>query len=296
MRKTLVAVIAVTFVVLVGLAVTNLASPAVPTGTPVTLRTPAPAVTEVIQQTIPPWRRSILLTGTPDPAEFTPQPDEAHKVRPTRPAQALSPIQVAKLPPPPGTPAACLKLPIEYGRFRILPSGGVPQPCMGPPPPKPGLKAIRTDIEGGATKEECRKFDLFVDVEHLPAGWQFEGCSATMLVWDDGETTNIICVASYRQPDYPAIGIGQVLLAPGEVVDIVADDGTDFALTLSEVRGVPVAITHPAPGVVIEGGMEIEFVIGDRLVHIGGTGIEVQQLIRVAEAFIAQIQKGGSKL
>jgi len=157
-------------------------------------------------------------------------------------------------------------------------------------PPKPGLKSIRTDIiEGGATKEECQQFGLYVDVE--PAGWQFQGCDATMLVWDDGETTNIVYVASYRQSGYSPIGIGQVLLAPGEVVDLVADaDATGFAMTLSEVRGVPVVITHPAPGVVIEGPMEIDFVINDRLVHIGGIGIEVEQLIKVAESFIAKVQ------
>ena len=257
-----------------------------------TPRTPAPAVTEVIPQTtpLPGSKRSILLTGTPDPSGWTPQPDEAYKVWPTRPAKALSPVQMAKLPPPPGTPAARLKLPYEYGRFRILPSGGVPRPFMELLPPKPGLKSIRTDIiEGGATKEECQQFGLYVDVE--PAGWQFQGCDATMLVWDDGETTNIVYVASYRQSGYSPIGIGQVLLAPGEVVDLVADaDATGFAMTLSEVRGVPVVITHPAPGVVIEGPMEIDFVINDRLVHIGGIGIEVEQLIKVAESFIAKVQ------
>jgi len=264
-----------------------------------TPRTPAPAVTEVTEQTTPRpgSKQSLILTSTPGlPPDWEPAPGEENKIPPTRPAKALSPIQVAKLPPPPGTPAACLKLPIEYGRLRILPSGSVPRPLVGPPPPKPGLKVVSADVKGGTTEKECCKFDLFVDAKYILAGWQFQECNATMFLWDDGEITNSIYVASYGQPGYFPISIGWLSLFPGEMVDIVADaDGADFALTLREVQGVPVAITHPAPGVVIEGTVEIDFVIDDRLVHIAGTGIEVEQLIQVTEFFIAQVHEGRSK-
>lgn len=265
--------------------------PAVPISTPVALRTPLPAVTEVTDQTTPQpgSKQSLILTSTPGPPpDWQPAPGEEHKVPPTK---ALSPAQVAKLPPPPGTPAARLKFPVEYGRFRILPPGSVPRPLMGPPLPKGALKVVRSDIEGGKTEEACRRFALFADVKYVPAGWQFQGCDATILVWDDGKTTNGIYVASYWQPGYFPITIGRLLLTPGEIVDLVADvDTTGLAMTLSEVRGVPIVITHPAPGVAIQGPMEVDFVIDDQLIHIEGTGIEVEQLIRVTESFIAQVQ------
>ena len=40
------------------------------------------------------------------------------------PVKALKPSELTKIPP--GTPVADLTLPVEYGRFRIVPQGSVP--------------------------------------------------------------------------------------------------------------------------------------------------------------------------
>lgn len=207
------------------------------------------------------------------------------------PTKALQAAQIANLPAPVGTAVTRASLPRAHGRLRILPSDSGGSESWKGIPLGPGRSITKAYAESTSKVETCRTSGLFVEPKYLPAGWQFQGCYMERSLLDNGETIDAAYSASYWQPGYFPIAMHRLLLRPDVVVDLVNPADT-FALTLGDSRGVPIVIRHAAPGIAIQGPFEVYFVTNDRLTTVEGAGIEVGQLIRIAESIITEIQGG----
>jgi hypothetical protein len=83
-------------------------------------------------------------------------------------------------------------------------------------------------------------------------------------------------------------------MAPDEKWELVNRSGR-FAMTLTEMQGVPVVIEHVAPGMAVQGSSDVYFIVNDRATTIEGVGIEIGQLIKIAESIIAQSRNRGGR-
>lgn len=196
------------------------------------------------------------------------------------PSKALQGNQITHIPQ--GTPVAGLTLPVEYGSIRLLAPGSVPSPRQGVPSP-PGLTAVRTEEHNGVSVDACDALGLSVHPGYLPNGWWLAGCAGETVVWDDGESTDVIYNAYYQREGYYPIGVSRELLVRGEVVDVVTD-AQNFAWSLGTVAGGPAVIRYKAPGSDLNGPFEVYFVRGGTLTIVSGTGIEIDELLRIADS------------
>jgi hypothetical protein len=216
------------------------------------------------------------------------------------PSKALRPSEITQIPA--GTPAVSLTEPIEHGPFRILPAGTAPPgPCDLPV--RPDLTKERVDIRESPTQQEraegqgpaldkFRDHDLFFEPPYLPVGWELTEAHVETVIWDDGSRTGSMFYLTFSRPDYFPIQIGRVLLAPGCKVEYVEylPEGR-HAYTLGEIRGVPVFYQHQAPGEAIQVDLWVEFVIDDVVARVSSVAIDFDELIRIADALIAQLQQ-----
>jgi hypothetical protein len=201
------------------------------------------------------------------------------------PVNALKPSELTKIPP--GTPVADLTLPVDYGPFRILPQGSVPVPLSIPSPP-PGVEQLDVDVRESGSLEDFRDHDLFFEPPYIPAGWELTGAHAETVIWDDGSRWDTKFALEYQRPGYFYIDIVRFLIAPDSKVQRVGHTpGSGLAYTLSEIRGVPALFQHQAP-------LQVYFVSDGLLTFIESVAIDFDELIRIADALIAQTQEASS--
>jgi hypothetical protein len=197
------------------------------------------------------------------------------------PEKALKPSELTKIPA--GTPVADLALPLDYGRFRIL-AEGVPQYVPDPPPP-PGVKWVRADVRESDSLDEFRDNDLFIDPPYIPAGWELTSAQARTAIWDDGSSTDGTFSLEYERPQYFYIRIERFLIAPEGQVELLAPPpGSQDALILNEIRGVPVVFAY-------QGSLQVHFVVDNVVTYVEGVAIDFDELIKIADGLIAQIQQ-----
>jgi hypothetical protein len=60
--------------------------------------------------------------------------------------------------------------------------------------------------------------------------------------------------------------------------------GSQDALILNEIRGVPVVFAY-------QGSLQVHFVVGDMLTRVEGVAIQFDELIRIADGLIGQMQE-----
>jgi hypothetical protein len=196
------------------------------------------------------------------------------------PVGALKP---GELKPPAGTPLAGLPLPLDYGRFRIL-AEGVPQYVPDPPPP-PGVKWVRADVTESDSLDEFRDNDLFIDPPYIPAGWELTSAQARTAIWDDGSSTDGTFSLEYERPQYFYIRIERFLIAPEGQVELLAPPpGSQDALILNEIRGVPVVFLYQGP-------LQVHFVMDNVVTYVEGVAIDFDELIKIADGLIAETQE-----
>jgi hypothetical protein len=196
------------------------------------------------------------------------------------PVKALKP---GELKPPPGTPVAGLALPLDYGRFRVI-AEGAPDYIPDPPPP-PGVKRADWDIRTSQTLGDFRQDGLFVEPPYIPAGWELTQAHAETVIWDDGSRTDDEFDLEYYRPEYFPIEIKRFLIAPEGQVELLAPPpGSQDALILNEIRGVPVVFAY-------QGSLQVHFVVGDTLTRVEGVAIQFDELIKIADGLIAEIQE-----
>ena len=184
---------------------------------------------------------------------------------------------------PPGTVVPHLTSPLDYGRFRILPAGSVPVPLSIPSPP-PGVEQLDVDVRESDTLDEFRDHDLFFEPPYIPAGGELTGADAETVIWDDGSRWDTKFALGYQRPGYFYIDIKRFLIAPDSKVELVADmPPLEPGVTLSEVRGVPVVYRYPGP-------LQVYFVSDNVLTFIESATIDFDELIKIADALIAQAQ------
>lgn len=222
-------------------------------------------------------------------------------------SKALKPSEVTKLPR--GTPVRSLALPHDYGRFRIIPPQTAPEYCTDPrgrsrvkqvtkvlPPmdtavPQGTLAGPEGDIVVVRSLDELRGHALFIQPSYMPPGWQLGGAEAFSITWDDGSHQDASFSLYYQQPGHFDIGIRRFVIPADcqlNLVDIGRARGFQHALTLSEIRGVPVVIQHQAPGEKIQATLQVTFIIGDTVTMVEGVAIDLDELLKIADALIAQ--------
>lgn len=206
------------------------------------------------------------------------------------PVKALKPSELTKIPP--GTPVADLALPMDYGRFHILPPGSAPD-VYAPGPAVPlGLSKVRVDVQESDTLADFRDHDLFIEPPYIPAGWELLGAQAQTVVWDDGSHTDSMFGVAYHQPEYFDIDIKRFLIAPDAKIELIADrPPLEHAFTLGEIRGVPVVFQHQAPAEQFQALLQVHFVTDNVVTFIESVAIDFDELIKIADALIAQTEE-----
>jgi hypothetical protein len=200
------------------------------------------------------------------------------------PVNALKPGEVEA---PAGTPVAGLALPMDYGRFRIIPYGNVPNYTPDWPPP-PGVQKVGMDINTSDSLDDFRHHELFIEPPYIPAGWELTWAHAETVVWDDGSRRDSEFGLQYDQPGYFPITIQRLHIAPEGQVELLAPPpGAQDALILNEIRGVPAVFVYG-------GILKVHFLIGNVLTRVEGVAIDFDELIKIADALIAQTQEASS--
>lgn len=211
------------------------------------------------------------------------------------PEKALKPSELTKIPA--GTPVAELAKPVDYGRFHILPPGSAPGVYAPSPPSPPGLKRAGEEINTSDTLDDLRDHELFIEPPYIPAGWKLTGAQAEAVIWDDGSRWGTAFSLQYDRPEYFGITIARFLIDPDGQVELVAhraEGKIRFAYTLSQIRGVPVVYQHQAPGERIQALLQVHFVTDNVVTFIEGVAIDFDELIKIADAMIAQMQESSS--
>jgi hypothetical protein len=208
------------------------------------------------------------------------------------PEKALKPSELTKIPA--GTPVADLAKPVDYGRFHILPPGSAPDVYAPSPSPPPGLKRAGEEMNTSDTLGQFRDHGLFIEPPYIPAGWELTWAHAEAVMWDDGSRWDTVFRLQYDRPQYFDIRIARFLLDPDGQVELVAhraEGDIRFAYTLSEIRGMPVVYQHQAPGEQIQALLQVHFVTDNVVTFIESVAIDFDELIKIADALIAQIQE-----
>jgi hypothetical protein len=220
------------------------------------------------------------------------QEEDSAKIPPT---MALKPSELTKIPP--GTPVADLALPLDYGRFHILPPGSAPSVYAPAPTPPPGVKMLRVDVDESASLDDFRGHDLFFEPPYIPAGWVLAEAHAETAIYDDGSSRGTMFALEYQRPGYFYIDIARFLLAPDAQVELIGDPAEGnlrFAYTLGEIRGVPVVYQHQAPGERVQALLQVHFVTDNVVTFIEGVAIDFDELIKIADGLIAQTEASSS--
>lgn len=209
------------------------------------------------------------------------------------PEKALKPSELTKVPP--GTPVAGLALPMDYGRFHILPPGSAPNVYAPGPALPPGLEKAGMDIDTSDTLDDFRDHELFIEPPYIPAGWGLTWAHAEAVIWDDGSRTDSMFGLQYDRPQYFYIRISRFLLAPDAQVELVAhrtEGDIRFAYTLSEIRSVPIVYQHQDPsGQHVQALLQVHFVVDDVVTFIESVAIDFDELIKIADPLIAEMQE-----
>jgi hypothetical protein len=182
----------------------------------------------------------------------------------------------------PGTPVAGLPLPVDYGRFHIVAPKTDPGPYAPAPSRPAGVKWVRADVKESATLDEFGENHLFIDPPYIPAGWVLTRVEARSAIWDDGSHTDGTFSLQYERPEYFPITIKRLLVAPDGRIRLVANPEADVTYTLGEIRGVPVVYDRDP--------LTIHFVQASLLTQIEAPLLHLDELIKIADALIAQIQ------
>jgi hypothetical protein len=223
----------------------------------------------------------LLVTGQGE--EGGEEQHERHEPDGTKipPIKALKPGEVEI---PSGTPVASLTLPMDYGRFHILPLGSAPDVYAPGPAVPPGRSTARVDVRESDTLDEFREHDLFIKPPYIPTGWELTGAHAEAVIWDDGSHTDSMFAFGYERPQYFGIDIKRFLLAPDAQVELLAPrPGGQDALILNEIRGIPVVFAYQGP-------LQVHFVIGNVVTYVEGVAIDFDELIKIADGLIAQTE------
>jgi len=186
----------------------------------------------------------------------------------------------------PGTPVAGLALPIDYGRFHIVAPEMDPGPYVEGPTPPPGVNKAGHDVKESATLDEFRDHDLFFEPPYIPAGWELLGAHAETVIWDDGTSRDSKFTQAYHRAEYFDIDIKRFLVAPDGRIRLVANPEAEVTYTLGEIRGVPVVYDRDP--------LQIHFVQGNVLTQIEAPLLHLDELIKIADALIAQTQGGST--
>jgi hypothetical protein len=206
------------------------------------------------------------------------------------PEKALKPGELTKIPA--GTPVAELALPVDYGPFRIVHQGSVPVPLSIPSPP-PGVEQSDMELKQTETLDELRDHDLFIEPPYIPAGWELTWAHAETVIWSDGARWDTMFSLQYDRPEYFYIRIQRFLIgADGKVQRVAHTTESGHAYTLGEIRGILVLFQHQAPGEPIQALLQVYFVKDGVLTFIESVAIDFDELIKIADAIIAEIQEG----
>jgi hypothetical protein len=187
---------------------------------------------------------------------------------------------------PPGTPVADLALPVDYGRFHIVAPETDPGPYVQGPTPPPGVEKAGHDVKESASLDEFRGHDLFIEPPYIPAGWELTEAHAETVIWDDGSSWDSMFALYYERPQYFYIVIKRFLVAPDTSIRLVANPAAEVLYTLGEIRGVPVVYHRDL--------LQIHFVQGNVLTQIEAPVFDLDELIKIADAIIAETHEASS--
>ena len=137
------------------------------------------------------------------------------------------------------------------------------------------------DIKTSHTLHDFRDHDLFIDPPYIPAGWELTWAHAETVIWDDGSRRDSKFALVYYRPEYTEIRIMRFLIAPEGQVELLAPPaGATEALTLGEIRGVPVVYEQDP--------LRVHFVVGDVVTQIESPLMRLEELIKIADALIGR--------
>lgn len=200
------------------------------------------------------------------------------------PSDALSPSAVAEQPPVEGTVVGAITEPLEWGRFRILPTGGVPAvPDLTAY--NPGHKQKDVTSADSATPDDCASFTLYVAPDPLPEGYALVGCREETIVWDDGTKLTFDYKASYAKQGQFPISLFRGLVHAGQQFELVAEE-RPFATTLLTLAGSKGVLDGPEHGAAIQGPFQVSVSSQDTFTQLETTGAPLDELLRMAESVV----------
>jgi hypothetical protein len=225
--------------------------------------------------------------------------------------KALTPNEVTKLPD--GQLATSLKLPYDYGRFRIADPAGQYHYCVDESGRKRADQLTKTysrdavsgaqyapapQIADGRVQTVTNVVDLqtnslYALPSYMPAGWKLANAETFEVTYDDGSHEDTSFYAHYDQPGYFYIDVRRFVIPAGcqfEVQDIGRVPDSQHAITLTTLQGEPAVIQHQAPGQKIQATLQVMFIEGNVVTLVESVAIDLDDLTRVAQS----LMKGGS--
>ncbi len=124
---------------------------------------------------------------------------------------------------------------------------------------------------------------LFLEPPYIPAGWELTEAHVETVIWDDGSRTDSIFALTFGRIGHSPITIGRRILGSDcdiERIEVSAVGQASFVL--SDIRGVPV---------LYEPGFTVAFVSDDVLTSVSGTRIGFDEVTKMADALIAELQQ-----
>lgn len=239
----------------------------------------------------------LLAQGSSDPEKGTAD-------------KALKPAEVTKLPD--GETATELKLPYDFGRFRITDPSGEYHYCVddsgrartdqvtsiwtredladlnGPVPRSEGLEG-RT--ETAARIDDLESHALFALPAWMPDGWSLARVETFEATFNDGTSEDASFYASYDQPGYFYIDVRRFVIPSDcqlEVQDIGRVADSQHAITLTSLNGQPAVIQHQAPGEKIQATLQVMFIEGDVVTLVESVAIDLDDLTKVAQSLMKE--------
>lgn len=216
---------------------------------------------------------TVAITATAD------NPQEPHK----QPAdQALRPDQLTKIPAGTTLPSS-VDTPVSWGRFRVVPFGGVPSTCPEAPAPVGASiersEGVRpTDIKGNA---------LAIN-PYVPAGWEATETRSVVRVLPSGVREPLSFEVAFAQPRHFGITFVQSTFPEPCVQDLIGFETGQDTYTLTTIKGWPAVIQHQAPGRGRQTILAVTVIHDGIITGVEGIAIDIDELIRMVESVLPE--------
>lgn len=237
----------------------------------------------------------IIGGKPPAPGQPPEPPTPGPIIEKKQPADlAASPADFAKMALPNGNLIGDIKSPIQHGQFTILPTGSVPKPPATALGTTTRSETPTYEEWAGASLQDAaqRAPTLRVVVPYTPPGWSIAEVRGLTAHFATEPDLTMGVTLHYERDRYFPIGVAYAPI--GHQFEELVNPGPDtqLAMTLATVRGVPVVVTHQAPGAAVQPPTNALWVFDGTRVSVFANALPVDDLLRITESIIAAQEAG----